>query len=83
LVKAQNEDLVLWWLDRMAIAKNPLIERVTWFWHGHWATSIDKVNFALPMFNQIQTLRTSALGNFKTMAHAMFQQTANHSIARS
>ena len=76
LVKAQNEDLVLWWLDRMAIAKNPLIERMTWFWHGHWATSIDKVNFALPMFSQIQTLRTNALGNFKTMAHAMFHDGA-------
>lgn len=75
-MKAQNEELVLWWLDRMAIAKNPLVERVTWFWHGHWATSIDKINYAPPMFNQIQTLRANALGNFKTMAHAMFHDGA-------
>ena len=75
-MKAQNEDLVLWWLDRMAIAKNPLIERMTWFWQGHWATSIDKVNFAPPMYNQIQTLRSNALGNFTTMSHAMFHDGA-------
>jgi len=49
---------------------------MTWFWHGHWATSIDKVNFALPMFNQNQTLRANALGNFRTMAHAMFDDGA-------
>jgi uncharacterized protein (DUF1800 family) len=75
-MKAQSEDLTLWWLDRMAVAKNPLVERMTWFWHGHWATSIDKVNFALPMFNQNQTLRSNALGNFRTMAHAMFHDGA-------
>ena len=75
-MKAQSQDLTLWWLDRMAVAKNPLVERMTWFWHGHWATSIDKVNFALPMFNQNQTLRSNALGNFRTMAHAMFHDGA-------
>jgi uncharacterized protein (DUF1800 family) len=75
-VRTQTEELTLWWLDRMAIAQNPLIERMTWFWHGHWATSIDKVNFALPMFNQNQTLRTNSLGNFRTMAHAMFHDGA-------
>jgi uncharacterized protein (DUF1800 family) len=75
-MKAQNESLVLWWLDRMAIAQNPLQERMTWFWHGHWATSIDKVNYALPMFKQNQTLRSNALGDFRTMAKAMFHDGA-------
>jgi len=75
-LKAQSDELTLWWLDRMALTENPLLERMTWFWHGHWATSIDKVNFALPMFNQNQTLRANALGNFRTMAHAMFNDGA-------
>jgi len=75
-IKAQNEDMVLWWLDRMAIAQNPLVERMTWFWHGHWATSVDKVNYALPMFKQNQTLRANALGNFRTMARAMIHDGA-------
>lgn len=75
-LKDQNETLALWWLDRMAIANNPLIERMVWFWHGHWATSVDKVNFALPMLNQNQTLRSNAIGNFRAMAHAMFRDGA-------
>jgi uncharacterized protein (DUF1800 family) len=75
-MRAQNEAMVLWWLDRMAIAQNPLVERMTWFWHGHWATSVDKVNYALPMFKQNQTLRANALGNFRTMARAMFHDGA-------
>jgi uncharacterized protein (DUF1800 family) len=44
---------------------------MTWFWHGHWATSYQKVDDALPMFLQNLTLRAFALGNFATMARAM------------
>ena len=76
LVKNQNDNLVLWWLDRMALTNNPFLERMIWFWHGHWATSIDKVNFALPMFNQLQTIRATALGNFQEMARQMFRDGA-------
>ena len=71
-LKAQSDELTFWWLDRMAISKNPLVERMVWFWHGHWATSLDKVNFSLPMFKQNETLRRNALGNFRTMSHEMF-----------
>ena len=75
-LKAQSDELTMWWLDRMAIAKNPLVERMVWFWHGHWATSLDKVNFSLPMFKQNETLRRNALGNFRTMSHEMFHDGA-------
>ena len=75
-LKAQGVALIFWWLDRMALAKNPLIERMVWFWHGHWATSLDKVNFPLPMFKQNETLRRNALGNFRTMSHEMFHDGA-------
>ena len=75
-VRSQIRDLIYWSLDRMALAENPLHEKMTWFWHGHWATSVEKVNFALPMFNQYQTLHKYALGNFKDMAQAMFNDGA-------
>jgi uncharacterized protein (DUF1800 family) len=39
-LRYQNQQLVLWWLDRMAMSDHGLTERMTWFWHGHWATSI-------------------------------------------
>ena len=70
-MKAQRQALTLWWLDRMALADNALTERMTWFWHGHWATSIGKVEYALPMYLQNQTLRANALGDFGTQARTM------------
>ncbi len=70
-MKSQRQALLLWWLDRMALADNAFTERMTWFWHGHWATSIGKVGYALPMYLQNQTLRTNALGDFKTQARMM------------
>jgi uncharacterized protein (DUF1800 family) len=70
-MKSQRQMLILWWLDRMALADNPLIERMTWFWHGHWATSIGKVEHALPMYLQNQTLRSTALGDFGVQARTM------------
>ena len=70
-MKKERMELILWWLDRMALAENALTERMTWFWHGHWATSIGKVEYSLPMYLQNQTLRTNAIGNFATQARSM------------
>jgi len=76
LVRAQNKSLVIWWLDRMALVPHSLLEKMTWFWHGHWATSIDKGGFARPMYIQNQTLRSHALGDFNAMTQAMFNDGA-------
>jgi uncharacterized protein (DUF1800 family) len=69
--RAQFTELLFWWLDRMVLSEHPLRERMTWFWHGHWATSYQKVDDALPMFRQNQSLRKHALGNFAEMSQAM------------
>ena len=68
---AQKKELTIWWLDQMVLTNKPLQERMVWFWHGHWATSIGKVNYALPMLTQNQTFRKYALGNFKDFSQAM------------
>jgi uncharacterized protein (DUF1800 family) len=72
----QQAQLTLWWLDRMVLGNYGLKEKMTWFWHGHWATSINKVDFPLVMYKQNQTLRTNSLGNFKTMSRAMINDGA-------
>ena len=72
LLRYQNQQLFLWWLDEMAASPHTLQEKMTWFWHGHWATSIEKVDYALPMFNQNVTFREYALSNFEDFATAMF-----------
>jgi uncharacterized protein (DUF1800 family) len=76
VLRYQNQLLLQWWLDQMVTSVNPLNEKMTWFWHGHWATSIGKVNYPLPMYNQNVTLRKFALGNFTEFAQAMFQDGA-------
>jgi uncharacterized protein (DUF1800 family) len=34
-----DTDLVLSWVDRMVRSTNPFVERLTFFWHRHWANS--------------------------------------------
>jgi len=70
-LRAQSKELTTWWLDQMVLTNKPLQERMVWFWHGHWATSIGKVNYPLPMLKQNQTFRKHALGNFKDLSQAM------------
>ena len=70
-IELDSTKLVTWWLDRMVVSDYPLSERMTWFWHGHWATSISGVSYPLTMRKQNNTLRTYALANFEDMAKAM------------
>ena len=57
-------DLRRWWMDRMMNGPAPLLEKMTLFWHGHFATSAQKVKDAYWMWLQNDTLRRNALGNF-------------------
>jgi uncharacterized protein (DUF1800 family) len=75
-MRYQSQQMVVWWLDRMAQSDHGLTEKMTWFWHGHWATSVDKLNYPLPMFNQNKTFRTYCLGSFKDMTRAMINDGA-------
>ena len=60
-------DLRHWWLDRMMNGPAPLLEKMTLFWHGHFATSVQKVRDGYFMWLQNDTLRRNALGNFGTL----------------
>ena len=40
-LRSQTQAMGLWWLDLMALSNHGLTERMVWFWHGHWATSIE------------------------------------------
>lgn len=54
-----------WWLYLMLNSPHPLREKMTLFWHNHFATSINKVGRTVMMFNQNRLLRRHALGPFK------------------
>ena len=62
---------VLWWLDRAVRTEHPLVERMTFNWHDHFATSNDDVGNSRLMIAQYWTLRRGALGKFRTLARAI------------
>jgi Protein of unknown function (DUF1800) len=64
------------WTDNLRSPGAGLHERMTWFWHGHFTTSSEKIG-QLPMLHaQQQLLRTHALGNFAAMLRAVTQDPA-------
>ena len=70
-LRRQEVTLTTWWLDRMVATNAPLTERLTWLWHGHFATSEQKVRSPRLMQRQNDTLRQLGLGQFTTLAKAM------------
>jgi uncharacterized protein (DUF1800 family) len=58
------ERLKAWWLYRALYDPDPLREKLTLFWHGHFATSNAKVRSLPRMLRQNETLRRHALGEF-------------------
>jgi uncharacterized protein (DUF1800 family) len=61
-----------WWLARMKTTPYPLEERMTLFWHDHWATSVHPEGPTIEyVMRQNQTLRKYSLGNFRAMCQAM------------
>ena len=65
-----------WWLGRMASGERLVEERLVWFWHDHFATSIAKVRIPYLMWQQHLTLREHATGNFGELLHAMARDPA-------
>ncbi|MGI5213232.1 DUF1800 domain-containing protein [Plantactinospora sp. CA-290183] len=65
-----------WWLDRMVAADHQLSEKLVFFWHGHWATSVRKVKSAQLMLAQLDTLRRYGRGEFGELVRAMVRDPA-------
>src|SRR5215469_2812542 len=53
-----------WWLNRMAKGPRPFQEKMTLFWHGHFATSAEKVHEAYYMWRQNELFRRLATDNW-------------------
>jgi hypothetical protein len=61
------EEIRGWWIRRMLQTKRPLQEKMTLFWHGHFATSANDIRNARHMLKQNQFLRENCLGNFRAL----------------
>jgi uncharacterized protein (DUF1800 family) len=61
---ARGAAAVTGWLDRMVTTQRPAEERVVWFWHGHFVSSVGKVRSALALVNQLRLFQRLGLGPF-------------------
>ena len=59
---------MLWWLDKMVRSQRPLQEKLTLFWHDHFAT---RDQDAPLMLAQNRKLRSHALGTFPELLRAV------------
>ncbi|HEY7330809.1 MAG TPA: DUF1800 domain-containing protein [Gemmataceae bacterium] len=66
-----DEQLRAWWVYCMLNSGHPVREKLTLFWHNHFATSIVKVQNAPLMFRQNCLLRRHALGKFGPFLQAV------------
>jgi uncharacterized protein (DUF1800 family) len=65
-----------WWLYRMLHGGHPLREKLTLFWHNHFATSNAKVQNAGYMVGQYELMYRHALGNFAELLQAVSRDPA-------
>ena len=70
-VTLQIQELRAGWLERMTAGPRPFQEKLTLFWHGHFATSAVKVREPYFLWRQIETFRTLGAGNWLELLQAL------------
>jgi uncharacterized protein (DUF1800 family) len=69
------ETLRAWWLRRMIESPSPLLEKMTLFWHGHFAVRGLGVEGRL-MRAHVARLRAGAVGRFDALLKGLFADPA-------
>jgi uncharacterized protein (DUF1800 family) len=65
-----------WWFRRMLQSRAPLREKMTLFWHDHFATSAQKVRQPVLLINQNELFRQHAFGSFRDLTQAILMDPA-------
>ena len=65
-----------WWAKRMLATHRPLEEKMALFWHGHFATSEEKVRDYRKMLLQNELFREKGTGNFRELLIGVAQDPA-------
>ncbi len=72
----ETRRIAYWWANRMVATKRPLEEKMTLFWHGHFATGDEKVQDYRKMLKQNELLRAKATGNVRDLLISVSQDPA-------
>ncbi len=68
LIKSLNRTspvVQLWWFHKMLTTAQPLKEKLTLFWHGHFASGSDKVKSGFMLQHQNELFRRMGAGDFE------------------
>ncbi len=74
--REQMRDIQKWWLQRLIESPRPLEEKMTLFWHGHFASGFRTVQDSWHMLQQNRLFRTHATGNFAQLVRAVVRDPA-------
>jgi len=74
--RRQIAEVQRWWLKRMIETSRPLEEKMTLFWHGHFATGYRKIENSYHQFQQNQMFRRQALGSFASLLGSIIRDPA-------
>jgi uncharacterized protein (DUF1800 family) len=72
----ETQRLGLWWANRMLATRRPLEEKLTLFWHGHFATGQNKVRDYRMMLQQNRMFRANASGRFRDLLVGLLKDPA-------
>ena len=72
----ETQRLGVWWANRMLMTKRPLEEKLTLFWHGHFATGDAKVRDYRMMLRQNEMLRRHAEGPLRDLLVGILEDPA-------
>ena len=72
----ESPALNLWFLRLAATSPTPAIERLMWFWHGHFATNLDKFDGAQALHAQLLTFRRHGLGRLDDLLKLLHRDPA-------
>jgi uncharacterized protein (DUF1800 family) len=65
-----------WWFRRILKTEAPLREKMTLFWHDHFATSFQKVKRPIFLMKQNDLFRRNAFGSFKSLTQEVVRDPA-------
>jgi uncharacterized protein (DUF1800 family) len=74
--REQMREMQKWWLKRMIESPRPLEEKMTLFWHGHFATGYRTIEDSWHMYQQNEMFRKHATGNFAQLVRAVVRDPA-------
>lgn len=55
-----------WWMGQMIGQERNILEKLTLFWHNHFSTQTQAIEYSIWCYHNNTVLRKNALGNFKT-----------------